>query len=111
MYGIVIEYSVDRPSVCGQMASFDPEMKKPLPKEEHVIKFAEQGFGKPYTLDRGKFGILAVVVLENSEEIPLQYLWEWNAAYGKQYHFTLSGDKGMDWSTVHAENGVKIILP
>ena len=93
VYGIVIEYSVDRTRLVGQMASCDPEMINPLPKEEHTIKFAEQGFGEPYTLDSGKFGILIVVVLENGEEIPLQYLWEWNAAYGEQYHFTLSGDK------------------
>ena len=93
VYGIVIEYSVDRTRLGGQIASCDPEMTKPLPKEEHTIKFAEQGFGESYTLDSGKFGILVVVVLENGEEIPLQYLWEWNAAYGEQYHFTLSGDK------------------
>ena len=93
VYGIVIEYSVDRTRLGGQMASCDPEMTKPLPKEEHTIKFAEQGFGEPYTLDSGKFGILVVVVLENGKEVPLQYLWEWNAAYGEQYHFTLSGNK------------------
>ena len=93
VYGIVIEYSVDRTRLGGQMASCDPEMTKPLPKEEHTIKFAEQGFGEPYTLDSGKFGVLVVVVLENGEEIPLQYLWEWDAAYGEQYHFTLTGDK------------------
>lgn len=93
VYGIVIEYSVDRTRLGGQMASRDPEMTKPLPKEEHTIKFAEQGFGEPYTLDSGKFGILVVVVLENGEEVPLQYLWEWDAAYGEQYHFTLTGDK------------------
>ncbi len=93
VYGIVIEYSIDRTRLGGQMASRDPEMTKPLPKEEHTIKFAEQGFGEPYTLDSGKFGILVVVVLENGEEIPLQYLWEWDAAYGEQYHFTLTGDK------------------
>lgn len=93
IYGIVIEYSVERTRLGGQMASCDPEMTKALPKEQHTIKFAEQGFGDPYTLDSGKFGILVVVVIENGEEIPLQYLWEWNAAYGEQYHFTLSGDK------------------
>ena len=69
VYGIVIEYSVDRTRLGGQMASCDPEMTKPLPKEEHTIKFAEQGFGEPYTLDSGKFGILVVVVLENGEEV------------------------------------------
>ena len=93
VYGIVIEYSVNRTRLGGQMASCDLEMTKPLPKEEHTIKFAEQGFGEPYTLDSGKFGILVVVVLENGEEVPLQYLWEWDAVYGEQYHFTLSGDK------------------
>ena len=69
VYGIVIEYSVDRTRLVGQMASCDPEMINPLPKEEHTIKFAEQGFGEPYTLDNGKFGILVVVVLENGEEV------------------------------------------
>lgn len=92
VYGIVIEYSIDRTRLGGQMVSTDPEMSKPLPKVEHTIKFAEQGFGEPYTLDSEKFGILVFVVLETGEEIPLPYLWEWNAAYGEQYHFTLSGN-------------------
>lgn len=93
VYGIVIEYSIDRTRLGGQMASIDPEMTKPLPKEEHTIKFAEQGFGESYTLNSGKFGILVAVVLEDGEEVPLQYLWEWNAAYGERYHFTLAGNK------------------
>lgn len=93
VYGIVIEYSIDRTRLGGQIASCDPEMTKPLPKEEHTIKFAEQGFGELYTLDNGKFGILVVVVLENGKEIPLQYLWEWDAVYGEKYHFTLTGNK------------------
>lgn len=111
VYGIVIEYSIDRTRLGGQMTSLDPEMTKPMPKEEHAIKFAEQGFSDPYTLNSGKFGILVVVVLENGEEVPLQYLWEWDAAYGEKYHFTLSGNKEDGFTFASADDVGYTITP
>ncbi len=93
IYGVIFEYSVDRTRLGGQSISKNPDMTAPLPREKSYVKFSEKGFRTPEELENGTFGIMIEVILENGEEVPVEYLYEWNAEYGKEYNFTLSGDR------------------
>ena len=93
IYGVTFEYCLDRQLMGGQSVSQDPEMAKQLPKNEtQYIRFEEQGFFDPEALNTSKFGILVYVTLKNNATVAVEYLYEWSAEYGQEYHFTLSGN-------------------
>ncbi len=92
IYGIGFEYCMNRKMLGGQVLQSDPEMRLPLENKDFYICFDERGFSSPEQLQNGTFGIIVYLVLENNIEIPMEYLYEWSAEFGREYRFTLSGN-------------------
>lgn len=92
IYGILTEYSFDRTRTGGMELSADPGKTIPLTAGSKTLQFTERMFPHPERLENSTFGILVYIITKDGGNIPLEYLWEWNARYGESYFFTLSGD-------------------
>lgn len=105
IYGVTFEYGLERQPMGGQAVSQDPEMSKPLKKGENsYIQFDERGFFDPESLNTSKFWIMVYVTLKNGKEIPIEYLYEWNAEYNQEYYFTLTGSSAKGFTFEPIEN-------
>lgn len=92
IYGITVEYSVNRTRLGGQSITKNPGTTRKLPSEEKLsFGFSEQDFPVSLTPADGPFGIFVTVLLKNGVEAPLSDFWEWTAVCGETYTFMLSG--------------------
>lgn len=104
IYGIRIEYFVDRQWLGGILASADPDMTKPFEKSEKMY------FGVPKLNENESssdipFGMLVYVYLEDSRNVPIQFMWEWSAEYNTEYTFEVSGTEETVFSLNKIGNG------
>lgn len=101
IYGIQIEYLVDRQRIGGISASVDPDMTKPFEKNDKIY------FGAP-ELDMAEdnsdipFGMLVYIFLEDGHSVPIKFMLEWTAEYNKEYVFTLSGSEKSGYTIARA---------
>lgn len=90
VYGIQVEYLVDRVRIGGMEASNDSEMTKPFERNEKIYC----GIPEKMVLEGAEtipFGMLVYVTVEDQRSVPVKFMWEWTAEYSKEYTFTLSG--------------------
>ncbi len=93
IYSVTFEYCLDRQLLGGQSISQGPDMSQPLDRDIlHYVRFDARDFPNPDAVFSGQFGILVYVTLSDGKSIPIETLYEWNAQYGQQYIFTLSGN-------------------
>lgn len=93
IHGVTFEYCLDRQPLGGQSISRDPDMSQPLERGIlHYVRFDARDFPNPDAVSSGQFGVLVYVTLSDGRSIPIETLYEWNAQYGQQYIFTLSGN-------------------
>ena len=107
IYGVRIEYFVDRQWLGGILASADPDMTKPFDKGDKMY------FGVP-KLDVQEsssdvpFGMLVYVYLEDERSIPIRFFWEWSAEYDAEYAFEISGTEETGFSLERIGNGFEV---
>lgn len=102
VYGVSVEYCVERRALGGQACSPDPMRTRPFARDEEIsFEFAQYDF-QDADYENGTFGLIFSVLLpgEGSEEI--EVLWEWRAVKGEKYSFVLTGSREKGYS-VRAE--------
>ena len=105
VYGMEIEYCIDRKSLGVQGAAINPEMSIPINRGEALsFEFIEMDFSSADDLENGMFGIMPEILLKDGESISAEYLWEWNAQFGEEYHFILRGSEDGTFSFEPVEN-------
>ncbi len=93
VYGIGMEYSVDRLLLGAQECLSDPAMKRAMGKGEAAdFRFEPQDFPEDCGPDDGTFGMAAWVIGADGEEILLNSFVEWEAAWDGTYSFILTGN-------------------
>lgn len=103
IYAIQIEYLVDRQRIGVISASADPDMTKPLGKNEKIyfgvpeLSVAEEDSDIP-------FGMLVYIFLEDGHSVPIKYMWEWTAEYKTEYTFEVSGAEETTFSITKVGN-------
>ena len=108
VFGLHFEYCVDRVNLGGQIVCRDPEMTSPLPGNETVdASFQERDFMGSAPLSQVRFGIFVSVLRADGGEIPIEFFWEWDAAVGKTYRFTLTGSAGSGYTLTPEESGTE----
>lgn len=92
---VIFSYCVDRKVLGAINIAHDSQTSQPFYRGEKCYPDFEDYFfiTCPDFPDNGVFGMTVSVVLRDGEIIPIEYLYEWNAEYGKTYYFTLSGSK------------------
>ncbi len=92
VYGIQIEYLVDRVRIGGMEASNDPEMTEPFERNEKIYC----GIPEKMILEGAEtipFGMLVYVTVEDQRSVPVKFMWEWTAEYNSEYIFMLGGSE------------------
>ncbi|MBO5015127.1 MAG: hypothetical protein J6C92_04865 [Bacteroidaceae bacterium] len=92
VYGIQIEYLIDRVRIGGMEASNDPEMTEPFERNEKIYC----GIPEKMVLEGAEtipFGLLVYVTVEDQRSVPLKFMWEWTAEYNSEYIFILGGSE------------------
>ena len=92
VYGIHIEYLVDRVRIGGMEASNNPEMTEPFERNEKIYC----GIPEKMVLEGAEtipFGMLVYVTVEDQRSVPVKFMWEWTAEYNSEYIFILGGSE------------------
>lgn len=109
VYGVHIEYFLGGDAMGGTVVGL---MEGALPHDENVsFEFDSNNFENADELHTKPFQIVFAAVMENGEEIPISAIetrtdnadykligvdtdcyWEWSAAFGERYEFTLTND-------------------
>lgn len=92
VYGIQIEYLIDRVRIGGMEASYDPEKTHPFERNEKIYC----GIPEKMVLEGAEtipFGMLAYVTVEDQRSVPVKFMWEWTAEYNSEYIFILGGSE------------------
>lgn len=93
VYGIAMEYSLKRKRLGGYKVSKDPRMIERFGREKIYITLSRDDFKNTEGPGKHKFGMLMEIYTKNKKTVPIKFLWEWKASYGKTYAFTLRGSK------------------
>lgn len=103
IYGIQIEYLVDRQRIGGISASADPDMTKPFGKNEKIYFGVPELFVAEGNSDI-PFGMLVYIFLEDGHSVPIKFMWEWTAEYNTEYTFEVSGTEETTFSITKVGN-------
>ena len=111
LFGLHFEYCVARVNLGGQIVSIDPGMTRPLPEHGRVdASFQARDFPNEAMPPEGRFGIFVSVVRADGGEIPIEYFWEWDAAAGETYRFTLTGSEEQGYTLTPEACGVEYTI-
>ncbi len=92
VYGIQIEYLIDRVRIGGIGASRDSDMTVPFERNEKIYC----GIPEKMVLEGAEtipFGMLVYVTVEDQHSVPVKFMCEWTAEYNSEYIFILGGSE------------------
>ena len=112
VYGIHIEYEVDRASVGGMGVSVDPGMSRAIPDGD-TVSLDIPARALPEGSEHVTLCLQVFVITADGTENPLPYLLEWSTERELSYRFTLFGDarSGFEMEPDTAFSVTKSFLP
>ncbi len=104
VYGMHIEYLIDRVRIGGMEASNDPEMTQPFERNEKIYC----GIPEKMVLEGAEtipFGMLVYITVEDQRSVPVKFMWEWTAEYNLEYIFILGGSEKEGYTISNSGSG------
>ncbi|MBQ2954831.1 MAG: hypothetical protein IJE08_00055 [Clostridia bacterium] len=106
VYGVCMDYGVNRTIIGSQVCTNAQGMAVPLPAGEIInFDFLRQDFQEGFGPEDGPFFLLPGVILEDGSELPAGDAWEWTAAYGESCSFELTGSRASGFDLTQAAQG------
>lgn len=104
VYGLQIEYLVDRVRIGGIGASRDSDMTVPFERSEKIYcgipeEMVSEG------AETIPFGMLVYVIVEDQRSVPVKFMWEWTAEYNSEYIFILGGSEKEGYTISNSGSG------
>ncbi len=94
VYSVGMEYCMDRRLLGGQECMGNPSRTQPLSENEVIsFEFTEMELASAENFGSGMFGFGLQIASADGEYVPLGVFWEWNAQYGEEYDFVLTGSR------------------
>ena len=112
VHAVTFEYCVGREPVGGMTLSQDPSRAAPLRTgESMMLRFEEAMFPDGAALVEQPFGLMVYVDTAEGETRPAEALIEWQATFGGEYVFTLTGNEQQGFAFLPADVGEYTITP
>lgn len=100
VYGVSVEYCVERKALGGQACSRDPARTRTFAKGEEIgFRFLKQDFQEIEYAGK-TFGLIFSVLTEGEGSSPIDILWEWPVQAGGKYVFELTGSREAGYALI-----------